>query len=141
MPLISSAIKFAGGSLPKVVSPTGHAIADYGTAGLFFLGAALAWKRSKRAAVASLICGAAETAVAALTDYPGGIKHVISFPLHRKIDFGLSSMAATMPEFLAFEDDQEKGFFRMQSAMIAGLAALTEFEPQRIPGERERRAA
>lgn len=141
MPVISSAIKFAGGSLPKVVSPKGHAIADYATAGVFFVGAALFWRRSKRAAVASLICGAAETAVATLTDYPGGIKHVISFPLHRKIDFGLSSMAAAMPEFVAFEDDKEKGFFRMQSALIAGLAALTEFEPQRIRGERERRAA
>jgi len=141
MPVIASAIKFAGGSLPKVISPEGHAVADYATAGLFFLGAALFWKRSKRAAVASIICGAAETAVATLTDYPGGIRHVISFPLHRKIDFGLSSMAATMPEFLAFEEDKEKAFFRMQSAMIAGVTALTEFEPQRIHGERERRAA
>lgn len=141
MPVIASAIKYVGGSLPKVISPEGHAVADYATAGLFLLGAALFWRRSKRAAVASLICGAAETAVAALTDYPGGIKHVISFPLHRKIDFGLSSMAATMPEFLAFEDDKEKGFFRMQSAVVAGVTALTQFEPQRIHGERERRAA
>jgi len=141
MPVIASAIKFAGGSLPKVISPEVHAVADYATAGLFFLGAALFWKRSKRAALASIICGAAETAVATLTDYPGGLKHVISFPLHRKIDFGLSSMAATMPEFLAFEEDKEKAFFRMQSAMIAGVTALTEFEPQRIHGERERRAA
>ncbi len=141
MPVISSAIKFVGKSLPKVVSPEGHAIADYGTAALFLVGAGLFWKQSKLAAVACLICGAAETAVAALTDYPGGIKHAISFPLHRKIDFGLSSMAATMPEFLAFEEEKEKGFFRMQSAMIAGVTALTQFEPQRIPGVRERRAA
>ncbi len=141
MPVISSAIKFVGKSLPKLISPEGHAIADYGTAALFLIGAGLFWKQSKRAAVACLICGAAETAVAALTDYPGGIKHVISFPLHRKIDFGLSSMAATMPEFLAFEEEKEKGFFRMQSAAIAGVTALTEFEPQRIHGVRERRAA
>src|SRR5215470_12372389 len=49
-----------------------------------FVGSALFWRRNKRATVASLICGAAEVAVAALTDYPGGVKHAISFPLQRK---------------------------------------------------------
>lgn len=141
MPVLQKAIQFVGKPLPKVISPRVHAVADYATAGLFLMGAAAAWRKNKRAAVASLICGAAEVAVAALTDYPGGVKHVISFPLHRKIDFGLSSMAATMPEFLAFEDDNEKAFFRMQSVLIAGVTVLTNFEPQRIAGERERKVA
>ena len=91
--------------------------------------------------MASLICGAAKVAVAALTDYPGGVKHAISFPLHRKIDFGLSSMAATMPEFLAFDGEKEKAFFRMQSALIAGVTVLTDFESQRVAGELETRVA
>jgi hypothetical protein len=141
MPFIPNAIKLVGKSLPNVISPAGHAIADYGTAALFLIGAALFWKRSKRAAIACLICGTAETAVAGLTDYRGGIKHAISFPLHGKIDFGLASMAATMPEFLAFEEEKEKGFFRMQSAIIASVAAMTDFKPQRLRGVRERKAA
>jgi len=141
MPVLDTVVRLVGKSLPKVLSPKQHAIADYATAGLFLVGAAAAWRRSKRAAVASLVCGAAETAVAALTDYPGGVKHVISFPLHRKIDFGLSSMAATMPEFLAFEEEKEKGFFRAQSLLMAGVTAMTRFELQRIRGERERKAA
>lgn len=141
MPVLEKVVRMAGKSLPKVLSPKQHAIADYATAGLFLLGAAAAWRHSKRAAVAALICGAAETAVATLTDYPGGVKPVISFPLHRKIDFGLSSMTATMPEFLAFEEEKEKGFFRAQSLLIAGVTALTRFHPRRIAGERERKAA
>ena len=141
MALLQSSIKVLGKRLPKVISPKAHAKADYATATLFLLGAALFWRKSKRAAVASLVCGAAEAGVAALTDYPGGVKHAISFPLHKKIDFGLSSMTAAMPEFLAFEDEKEKAFFRMQSAMIAGVTALTDFEPQRIAGERERKTA
>ncbi len=141
MPLLQKSIQWMGKALPKVVSPKGHAIADYSTAALFLLGSALFWRKSKRAAVASLICGAAEAGIAALTDYPGGLKRVISFPLHKKIDFGVSSMVATMPEFLAFHDERETGFFRMQSAVIAGVAAVTSFEPQFISGEEENKAA
>lgn len=97
--------------------------------------------RKKRAALASLICGVTELIVAAVTDYPGGLRQDISFPLHRKIDFGLSGMVASMPEFLAFEDEKETSFFRAQSVLIAGATVLTNFEPQHIVGERERRAA
>ncbi|HUI82785.1 MAG TPA: hypothetical protein VL240_01095 [Candidatus Binatia bacterium] len=137
MPLIQSSIRVLGKVLPKILSPKAHAIADYGTAGIFLLGALLFWRHSKRAAVASLICGAAETTVAALTDHPGGLKKAISFPLHRKIELGLSSMAATMPEFLAFGEEKEKAFFHVQSAVIAGLTVLTDFESRHLAGERE----
>ena len=141
MPLLQSSIKVLGKAMPKVASPKAHAVADYATAALFLVGAIFFWRRNKRAAVASLICGAAEAGVAALTDYPGGVKRVISLPLHKKIDLGISSMAAAMPQFLAFEDEKEKAFFRTQSLLIVGVTALTEFGAQHLPGERESRAA
>lgn len=50
--------------------------------------------------------------------------------LHKRIDLGLSTMAASMPQFLVFENEREKRFFRIQSAIIAGIAVLTEFEPE-----------
>jgi hypothetical protein len=141
MPLLQSSIKMLEKRLPKVISPKAHAIANYATAAVFVGGAAVFWKTHRRAAIAALICGAAQASVAALSDSPGGVNHAISFPLHRNIALGLSSMTAAMPEFLAFQNDKEKAFFRAQSAVIAGLTALTEFAPQRIAGERERRAA
>jgi hypothetical protein len=141
MPILHKAIQLLGKPLPKVASPKAHAIADYSTALLFVLGAGLFWNRSKRAAVASLICAAAETGIAAFTDYPGGLKRIISFPLHKKMDVGLSTMVATMPEFLAFEDQREKNFFHLQAALIAAATVLTNFEPQVVPGEQERIAA
>ena len=141
MPLLAKSIQFVGKALPKVLSPKAHAIADYSTAALFLAGSALFWRRSKRAAIASLMCGAAEVAVAALTDYPGGLTPAISFPLHKKIDFGLASMAATMPAFLAFGNERETAFFQSQSAIIALVTTLTNFEPQLMAGEQERRTA
>ena len=67
MPLLQSSIKAVGSPLPKLISPKAHAIADYTTAAAFLAAGALFWKRSKRAAVASLICGGAELAVELLT--------------------------------------------------------------------------
>jgi hypothetical protein len=149
MPLLEKSIRVLGKALPKMVSPKAHAVMDYSTILLFVAGSALFWKRSKRAAVASLICGVAEAGVVAITDYRGSSGRSIGFPLHRKIDFGLSTMTATMPEFLAFADQRERAFFIMQSALIAGVTAITDFRPRhisaeparRIAGERETRAA
>jgi hypothetical protein len=138
---LERSFELLGTRVPKVVSPTVHAIADYVTATSFLVAGAFFWKKDKRAALASILCGAAETAVSMLTDYPGGVKNLISFPLHGKIDFGMAGMVAAMPQFLAFEEAGEKGFFRAQSAMIGALAAATKFEPQQITGEQERKAA
>jgi Na+/proline symporter len=137
MPLLQKSIQLLGKPMPKVITPKGHAFADYGIAALFFMGAALFWKRNRRAAIASLVCGAAEAAVAATTDSPGGLQPRISFASRQKIDLGLSAMTASMPEFLAFEDEKEKGFFRLQSMAMAGVAVLTEFEPARSREEKK----
>jgi hypothetical protein len=57
-----------------------------------------------------------------------------------RIDLGLSTMAASMPQFLVFESEREKRFFRIQSAVIAGIAVLTDFEPERIQQEQPKAA-
>jgi hypothetical protein len=127
MPLLQKSIQLAGKTLPKVISPRAHTLAHYSKAALFGVAAALFWRKNKRAAVASLVCGAAETGVAIITSR-GGL-HRVSPSRHKRIDFGISAMAASMPRFLAFEHEQEKTLFLMQSALIAGVAVLTEFEP------------
>ena len=133
MPTLNSVTKLAMKPVPRMLSPKAHSIADYVIVGAFFASTGWFWGRSKRAAVASLICGAAELGVSLLTDYPGGIKRVISFRRHRDIDFGLAAMAATMPEFLAFKDEPEKKFFLTQGAIITGVAEVTQFpeKPER----------
>ena len=141
MALLQKTVQLLARPMPKVFSAKAHAVADYSTAASFLIAAALFWKRSKRAAVAALVCGATEAGVAAFTDYPGGVKRDISFPLHRKIDLGLASMVATMPEFLAFDDEKERRFFGIQAALIAVVTELTEFEPQGLAGEQETPAA
>lgn len=134
MPLLQKSIRVLGKALPKLISPKAHAAVDYSTIVLFFAGSALFWRKNKRAAIASLMCGVAEAGVTAITDYSGDSERAISLPLHRKIDFGLSTMTAMMPEFLAFAGEKEKAFFVAQSVLIAGVTAVTDFESRHTSG-------
>jgi len=127
MPILNTATKVLVKPVPKFLSAKAHAVIDYMTVGSFLMSAAWLWPRNKRAALAALICGGAELALAVLTNYPGGMKKAISFHTHGEIDLGLAAMVATMPEFLAFKDDNEKKLFLAQGAIITAVRELTEF--------------
>src|SRR5215471_588247 len=134
MPMINYVAGRVTKRLPKVLSPKGHAILDYVTAGAFLIAAALFWRRNKRAALAALVCGGADL------DF-------ISFPTHCKIDVGLAAMVAQMPRFMRFEQDKQKKFFALEGGSIIGAANLTDFDrpvyrrQERREHEREQRAA
>jgi hypothetical protein len=98
--------------------------------------AGLFWGRNKRASIAALIAGGAKLAVNLLTNYPGGVKKVISFDTHREIDLGLAAMTATLPEFLAFKGDGERKFFLAEGAMITAVSQLTRFPDKARRAER-----
>ena len=85
-------------------------------AGSFLLAGALFWKRNRRAAVGSLLCGGATGAVSLLTDYFGeGPRKPISYPMHGQIDTGLIAMTAAMPRLVRIEDDREAKFFSREA--------------------------
>jgi hypothetical protein len=127
VPVLLKATKAVTDRLPKVISPGAHAVIDYAVAGMFFAGAALLWKQHRPAAVSALVCGLAETSVAVLTDYPGGVVKKISFPVHGRIDVGFTLLTAALPEFMKFEDVRESRFFDVLSIAMAGAAGLTDF--------------
>src|SRR5438270_13593537 len=127
MPMLTSAANVLTKRMPKVISPKAHAVVDYMTAGAFLLTGAIYWPRNKRAALGAFVCAGAELATSLLTDYPGGVKKVISYRNHGKIDLGLAAMTATMPEFMGFRHDREKSFFLAQAALITAVTDLTDF--------------
>ena len=141
MPILNNLAKIVAKPIPRSVSPEAHAFFDYITIALFLMSAGLFWQRSKRASVASLICGGAELAVVLLTDYPGGLKKVINFRTHGEIDLGLAALTATMPEFLAFKNDAERKFFLVQGALITGATELTQFPEKVQPAEKDPKRA
>ena len=128
MPLLDQAAKLATRKLPKVISPRTHSIIDYAIAGSFFVIGALLWRRNKRAAVSAIACGAAETALAVCTDYPGGITKHLSFETHNNIDLAMSGIVSSIPSVLYFADEPEAHYFRAQGLAIAAVAGLTKIE-------------
>lgn len=127
MPLLDQSAKFVTNRLPKAINPTTHAIIDYAMAAAFLAVGAFFWRRNKRAAIGSLMCGGAEVVNALMTDYPGGVARDISFETHGNIDFGLSGMVASMPDMLRFSGEREATFFRLQGLAMATVSGLTDF--------------
>lgn len=138
MPILDQATRWATNRMPKVINPTVHAIIDYGMAATFFTMAAIFWRRNKRAAISSLVCGGAETVTALLTDYPGGVTDAISFETHGRIDFGMSGLISSMPNLMRFADENESTFFRMQGISMAAVTGLTDFTGTGERGQLER---
>lgn len=132
MGLMETGVNAISGKMPKVISPTAHAVIDYAIAGSMFVAAALLWRKNRKAAIASIACGAAEVATAMITDYPGGVKPLISFRTHRSIDGGVASLVASMPSVLRFDEDDESRWFRTQGIAIAAVTGLTDFDRKRF---------
>jgi len=127
MALTDMATRAVADKLPKVIKPKTHAVLDYAVAGAFFTMAAFFWKRNKRAAIGAMVCGGTTVATSLLTDYPGGVKPVISFDTHGKIDAGMAGLTATMPSFLAFNDEDEAKYFRGAALAETIITGLTDF--------------
>jgi hypothetical protein len=140
MAMLNRVVKMATKPLPRMISPRGHAVLDYLIVGAFFATAGVFWKRNKRAAVSSLLCGSAQLGVTLLTDYPGGVRPAIPFSTRRKLDLGMAAITAAMPEFLNFEREPERKFFTAQGVVMTVANELTRF-PRENQDERERRFA
>jgi hypothetical protein len=142
MPLLQSGVSLIADRMPKMIGPKTHAIIDYAMAATFFTAGALFWRRHKRAAISSLICGAAATVNSLMTDYPGGVWKQYSFDTHGKIDAGLAGITATMPSAMFFRDDNESRFFLATGIAETAVTALTDFSSGSEYGSRYiRRAA
>jgi hypothetical protein len=140
MSLLLKGVAVAAGRMPKIIKPQAHAVIDYLVAGTFFLTSALCWRRSKRAAIGSLICGGITATNSMLTDYPGGVWRVMSFQTHGKLDAGLAALTASMPRLMAFGDDAESRFFTMQSVAKTAVTAMTDFDYyEHTTSDRQRR--
>jgi len=114
--------------MPKVISPKGHAIADYVMAAGAFTAAALFFKSGhKIAGIGALVAGVGELTNPLITNFPGGVWDVISFPTHGRVDVGLTSMVASIPRMMKLDGGMESKFFYMHAAAATTVVALTDF--------------
>ena len=136
MALMQRGVALAAGRMPKKISPRVHSALDYAVAGSFLLAGALFWRRNRRAAVGSLLCGGATAAVSLLTDYSGRNGKPISYSLHGQIDSGLIAMTAAMPRLMNIEDDRQARFFSRQALAKTAITAMSDFDHAELKGSR-----
>jgi hypothetical protein len=122
--------------LPKVIGPTTHGIIDYAHAA-FFLGVALLYRGSnKRAARAALGTSAFILTQAMLTDYRFGVKPVLSFAAHGKLDEAFASASWIVPRIFGFNGAPGAKIFEVNSFAEAAVIGLTDFDSERARRER-----
>lgn len=141
MPVSTKLTELATKALPKVVSPKTHAIIDYSTAGAFFTAAALLWRKNKRAALASMICGDLIGSLIFLTDCPGGVWKKISFETHGKVDPGVAGLVASLPNLMGFTDKAESHLFQSMGIALAAVGSMTQYDEGSSNAETRRKAA
>ncbi|MGE5114768.1 MAG: hypothetical protein ACM3JB_28230 [Acidobacteriaceae bacterium] len=127
MPLAQSAVSMIVDRMPKMIAPKTHAVIDYAVAATFFTAGALFWRRHRRAALGSFLCGAAATANSLLTDYPGGVWPAMDFDTHGKIDAGLAAITSSIPSAMFFRKDRQASFFLATAIAETAVTALTDF--------------
>ncbi|MGD0932110.1 MAG: hypothetical protein ABR902_15790 [Candidatus Korobacteraceae bacterium] len=128
MVLWQQGVRYAAQRMPKVVGPATHAAFDYAFAGSLFVMAAWLWKRNRRAAVGSLICGSATAANAILTDHPVGALDLINYKTHARVDAALAALTAATPRLMGFANDDEARLFGVHALARTVVSSLTDFD-------------
>ncbi len=114
--------------LPKVIDARTHGIIDYCHAA-FFIGMALfCRKKNPRAASAALATGTFLLAEAMLTDYPLGVRKVIPFELHGKLDSAFAASTLLVPKFYGFAGTPAATVFSASSVVEGALVSMTDWQ-------------
>jgi hypothetical protein len=114
-------------SAGRLISPTQHAVLDYGVAAAFFVFGFSVVSRHRPAAALAFVNGVMIVGMSLLTDYPGGIRRTLSFRAHRMGDIVQAAVAGIGPLLFGFGKDPEARYFYGQAATEAGVIAATDW--------------
>jgi hypothetical protein len=122
--------------LPKVISPTVHGIVDYSHAAFFFIVGVCCGRSNKRAASAAFVTSGFILTQSLLTDYRFGVKPVLSFETHGKIDSVFASSSWLIPRIFGFQKTDAAKIFEMNSLAEASVVGMTDWNSERAREER-----
>ena len=124
MPLLTKTTDLATRKLPKVISPQAHKLADYAMMSGFALAGLVYWKRDRRAAIASLLCGGSMLALTLATEYNGQRGHRMSFSEHRRTEMGMAAAFSLIPGILK-TGKMAKTHFLVQAAALTAIGNMS----------------
>lgn len=127
MSMVNTVVTKVTDRLPKSFAPRSHAVADYAILAGTLAAATVLFRRNRTAGACAIIAAAAQGANTAMTDFPGGIFKVLSFPMHGRLGLGIAAMVASMPKLMNFHKAPEARFFQLHSLALISLIGLTDF--------------
>jgi len=127
MPLIRSVADTVTRRMPRIIPVEKHIAGDMVVGGAFLGAAIMLRKNHPRTASAAALLGAVTVGAAFLTDYSGESPKPISLQMHRNIDLGLASIAASIPSALPPDGGRQSGLFLAGAVALTALANLTAF--------------
>lgn len=125
---VSKGLTEAAHSISGSISPTQHALLDYGVAAAFFTYGASMRGRHSRASTLAFVNGAMVLGMSLLTNYPGGVFRILSFRAHRTGDIVQAALAGLGPMLMGFGHDREANYFYGQAVSEAGVIAATDWD-------------
>jgi hypothetical protein len=135
MTLTSAAVEQLESHMPKVVDARTHGIIDYCHAAFFFSMAILWRKREPRAAMAALLTGGFILVESMLTDYPLGVKKIIPFETHGRMDAGFAGASFMMPKVFGFEGTAASKVFKGNGFAESAVVGMTDWDSQHARAE------
>jgi hypothetical protein len=130
MGMANNTLQTVTSSVPKVISPAMHAVADYTTVvGLACLGAYLRDRNPTLSTFAYVNAGLV-LMTSLMTRYPGGVIPAMSFKMHGMMDAMQGAMLAAGPAMLGQADDPDAKYFYGQAALEMGVVAATDWDSQ-----------
>ncbi len=113
--------------IPKIINARTHGIIDYCHAAFFLTLGFILLKSNKRAAAGALTTGSIVLVQSLLTDYPLGIKPVISFETHGKLDAAFAAVSFFVPDIFRFPYTKSANVFVSNMFVESTVVALTDF--------------
>ncbi len=122
--------------LPKVISPATHGVIDYAHAAFFFSLGLFCRRSNKRAAQAAFATSGFILAQSLLTDYRFGLKPLIPFETHGKMDSVFASASWLLPAIFGFRGTGAAKIFEANSLAEASVVGMTDWSSTRAHRER-----
>lgn len=114
-------------SVPKVIGPSMHAVADYSTVAVLCALGTYLRDRNRAASTFAFANAGLVFVMSLLTDYPGGLVRGMSFQTHGMMDTAQAGLMAAGPALLGFSGTPEASLFYGQAAVEAGVVATTDW--------------
>ena len=121
---------------PKLIRPEVHGIIDYAHATFFFTMGVVCSRGNKRAAAAAFATSGFVLVQSLLTDYRYGVRPVLSFATHCRMDAAFAAGSWLLPRVFGFEETAAAKVFQANTVVEASVVAMTDWSSERARAER-----